>query len=316
MEAEGKLSVVIPCYNSEHSIRSVIEHNDSIFAGQGITDYEYILVNDCSKDKTSEVIRSMAGERKDITAIDLAKNSGQHAAIMAGFRHASGDYVITCEDDGQTNMEVIGKMFDKLNEGYDVVSTYWVDRGKRSLFRKIGSKINYIVSDALLPNASGAEVSIFFLARRFIIEEIIRYNQPYPFVTGLVMRSTANIATVECVQLPRQAGRSGYNFKKLFMLWLNSFTAFSIVPLRLSSFAGFITAIAGMIYAVVIIVRKIISQDIAAGWSSTTSIILIISGLILCALGIIGEYLGRIYMCINNTPQYVIKEITRSSADS
>lgn len=306
---DGKLSVVIPCYNSENSIAAVIAKNDAIFAALGIADYEYILVNDHSRDNTGKVITGIARSRDNVTAVTLAKNSGQHAAIMAGFHFATGDCVVTCEDDGQTNMEALGDMMAKLAEGYDVVSTFWKERGKRSVIRSWGTKAYCWVADKLLPNPEHVTVSIFFLARKYIIDEIRKYSQPYPFIPGLLLRTTTNIAVVTCRQLPREVGRSGYNFGKLLRLWMDSFTAFSIVPLRVSSFVGFVTSACGALFALVVIVRKLCLPDIAVGWSSLVSLFLFVSGLVLCVLGIMGEYVGRIYMSINGTPQFVVRDV-------
>jgi undecaprenyl-phosphate 4-deoxy-4-formamido-L-arabinose transferase len=306
----GKLSIVIPCYNSADSISGVLQGNDAIFQSLGISDYEYILVNDHSRDDTDKVIKEIARNRNNVTAVTLAKNCGQHAAIMAGFRFATGEYVATCEDDGQTNMEALGDMMAKLAEGYDVVSTFWKERDKRSVMRSWGTKAYCWVADNLLPNPEHVTVSIFFLARRYIIDEIRKYRQPYPFIPGLLLRTTTNIAVVTCRQLPRKAGRSGYNFGKLLRLWMDSFTAFSIVPLRVSSFVGFFTSVCGILFALVVVVRKLLLADIAVGWSSLVSIFLVVSGLILCVLGIMGEYVGRIYMSINGTPQFVVRDVT------
>lgn len=302
------MSVVIPCYNSAGSISGVVQSNDLVFKSLGIENYEYILVNDHSRDETGTVIAEIARKKGNVTAVNLAKNSGQHAAIMAGFRFVTGEYIVTCEDDGQTNMEALGDMMARLSEGYDVVSTFWEDRGKRNPMRVLGTKAYCWVADKLLPNPNHVTVSIFFLARRYIIDEIRKYTQPYPFIPGLLLRTTANIAVVTCRQLPRKVGRSGYNFGKLFSLWMDSFTAFSIVPLRISSFVGFFTSVCGAVFALGVIVRKLLFADIAVGWSSLVSLLLVISGLILSVLGIMGEYLGRIYMSINGTPQFVVRD--------
>lgn len=306
---DGRFSIVIPCYNSENSIAEVIQRNDAILKSLGISDYEHILVNDHSRDNTDKVIKEIARNRNNVTAVTLAKNCGQHAAIMAGFHFVSGDYVVTCEDDGQTNMEALGEMIAKLSDGYDVVSTFWKERGKRSIIRSLGSRAYTFFANKLLPNPERVVVSIFFIAKRYVVDEILKYTHPYPLVNGLLLRTTANIATVTCKQLPRKVGRSGYNFGKLLRLWMDSFTAFSIIPLRVSSFVGVLTAVCGAIFALIIIIRKLVFVDIAVGWSSLISIFLVLSGLILCVLGIMGEYVGRIYMCINATPQFVIRDV-------
>lgn len=304
-----KLSVVIPCYNSEKNIENVINKDIKIFQEQGIVDFEFVLVNDCSSDNTWDVLQNMSQEHKNIIAINLAKNCGQHNAIMAGFRHVTGDYIVVSDDDGQTQMEMISTMLEKAYEGFDVVMTNWKQRGKRSVFRRLGTTLNNKVSEILMDNPDRIPVSIFFLAKKFVIEEVVRYNRPYPFVTGLILRTTHNIGVVEVEQLQRQSGQSGYSFRKLLRLWLNGFTAFSILPLRVASYIGVFSAFLGFVFGIFVIIRKIVMPEVAAGWSSTVAIFMFMSGIILCVLGMIGEYVGRIYMCINNTPQYVIKEI-------
>ena len=213
-EMNGKLSVVIPCYNAQNNIRNVINNDIEIFKKLDIQDYEFVLVNDCSKDNTWSVIKELASENERIRSIDLAKNCGQHGAIMAGFHYVSGDYIVVSDDDGQTQMEMIGPMLEKMEEGFDVVSTRWVDRGKRSLFRRVGSKVGIIMNRLLIKAPKDISVSIFFLARRFIVDEIEKYSNPYPYLTGLILRTTHNIATINVKQLPRQSGKSGYSFSK------------------------------------------------------------------------------------------------------
>lgn len=308
---KGLLSVVIPCYNSEKNIESVIKRDIGIFERSGIEEFEFVLVNDCSKDNTWNVIRELAKEHEYITAINLAKNAGQHGAIMAGFNNVSGDYVIVSDDDGQTQMEKIPELFLKMDEGYDVVSTRWVSKTKRSFVRRVGSEFNDKITRKLFNQPNDVYLSIFFLAKRFVIDEMIKYQNPYPYVLGLIIRSTHNIGVVEVEQLDRQSGSSGYSIKKLIRLWLNGFTSFSVVPLRISTYFGIISAFFGFIYGLAIIIRRLVDVNVSVGWSSITAIMLIMSGVILCVLGMIGEYIGRIYMCINNSPQYIIKEVAK-----
>ena len=206
-------------------------------------------------------------------------------------------------------MEMIGVMIEKLKEGYDVVSTNWIHRGKRSIVRQIGTKLSDMLSKKIMDNPNNVVLSIFFLAKRFVVDEMMQYQNPYPYILGLILRTTHNIGIVEVEQLPRQSGSSGYSLKKLLSLWMNGFTAFSIAPLRVASYVGAFSAFMGFVYGIYIILRKLIVNDLVSGWGSTVAIILFMSGVMLCVLGLIGEYVGRIYMCINNTPQYIIKEV-------
>lgn len=311
----AKLSVVIPCYNAANNIENVIDKDINIFEQKNITDYEFILVNDCSKDDTWTVIKGLAEKNNRIRCVNLAKNSGQHGAIMAGFHFVSGDYVVVSDDDGQTQMEVIDQLFEKMAEGYDVVSTDWVERGKRSLFRRMGTKLGVIINDILMDNPKDVVVSIFFMAKRFVIDEMVKYNNPYPYIAGLVLRTTHNIGTIEVEQLSRQSGSSGYSLKKLLSLWMNGFTAFSVKPLRVASYLGVSSALIGFIYGIVIVIRRLVTSNVMPGWSSITAIMLFMFGIILLVLGLIGEYLGRIYICLNNAPQYVVKECVNVNSE-
>ncbi|MCF0128947.1 MAG: glycosyltransferase family 2 protein [Pseudobutyrivibrio sp.] len=306
------LSIVIPCYCASNNIRDVINSIDEVLKDIHLA-YEVVLVNDSSPDNTFSVISAIAKEKDNVIAVDLAKNCGQHAALMAGFHYASGDMIATCEDDGQTAIELLPQMIDKIREGHDVACPILRDRGKRSVGRKLGTFLANKMSEWMIPRPKGGSVPIFFVAKRFIIDEIVKYNQPYPYMEGLILRSTFNIGYVEGYQKERISGSSGYNLKKLVNLWLNGFTAFSIKPLRISVCIGLLSATIGLIAGIVIIIRKLIGINILLGWSSVISIMLFMFGMVLIVLGLIGEYVGRIYICINQTPQYVVRHVEKKS---
>lgn len=303
------LSIVIPCYCSGENIGFVLNEIDDVLKSTKL-EYEIIMVNDGSPDNTFETIKKLSMSRKNTIAINLSKNSGQHAAIMAGFRNAKGKYIATCEDDGQTQINLLPELIDKLaNEDYDVAAPVYKDRGKRSIGRKIGTWCAKVMANWMIPRPKGVLVPIYFVAKRFIIDEVINYNQPYPYIEGLVLRSTYNICLIDSVQKERIGGKSGYNLKKMINLWLNGFTSFSIKPLRISVVIGFISALLGFFTGLFLIINKLINNNVLLGWSSIISIMLFMFGIVLMVLGMIGEYIGRIYLCINNTPQYVIKEV-------
>lgn len=306
-----KISFVIPCYNSSQTIEGVVEEIRSTMKCRPEFCYEIILVNDFSKDHTAQVIKNLAQRSRDVKAISLARNFGQPSAILAGFHYVTGDYVVTLDDDGQTPIQQIFEFIDKLEEEqYDVVCAKYVQRAQPSGFRRLGSKLNEKMSDWLIKKPKGVYMSAFLCARRFVVDEIVRYKNSYPYLAGLVLRTTQNIGNVEVVQRERSAGTSNYNFKKLLQLWLNGFTAFSIKPLRISVIVGMGFAFCGFLVAAAAIIRKLLGVDVQVGWSSIIALMLIIGGVILLFLGMIGEYIGRIYMCINESPQYVIREVT------
>lgn len=308
--AKMKISFVIPCYNTGEVINEIINEIKVAVEKELMLQYEIILVNDCSPKKgTIDILRNAVNRNEHIILLDLAKNVGQPNAILAGCRMATGDFIMTSDDDGQTSLDKIGEFLSKLNDGYDVVCARYTARTQKSLMRRIGSMINRQMSKTLIPRPEGIYLSTIFMAKKYVVDEIIKYDQPYSYLSGLILRVTQNIGNVDMEQKDRQEGESGYTFRKLISLWLNGFTAFSIKPLRIVDFIGMAFAIGGFLLALVTIIRKLCFVDFAAGWSSTISILLVVSGLILVALGIMGEYIGRIYMCVNKTPQSVVKDV-------
>lgn len=305
------VSFVIPCYRSAGTISAVVEEiNRSMDV---LTDYEHeiILVNDCSPDNTFSVLSALARSDRRITAVDLAKNFGQHAAIMAGLHHSRGDYIVCLDDDGQTPADEVGKLLEKLEEGYDVVYASYGHHKQHSFFRNFGSWLNGKMTEIMLGKPRELSLTSYFAARRFIVEEMLRYEHCFPYVMGLVLRSTKNICNVPVNHRQRQEGHSGYTLSKLLNLWMNGFTSFSIKPLRLATYMGCLTAFAGFIYAIIIVIRYFTIHLAPLGWSSTTALLLILGGIILLVLGLVGEYVGRIFMCVNASPQYVERKVIK-----
>lgn len=303
-----KISFVIPCYRSELTLPTVVNEICGTMQALEYPDYEIILVNDCSPDNTMQSIRSLCAENPRIVGIDLAKNFGQHAALMAGFRHVTGDVVVCMDDDGQTPAGEVGKLLDKLNEGYDIVYASYEEK-KHDAFRNWGSRVNSLMTEIMLSKPKELYISSYFAARRYIIDEMTRYNGCYPYVIGLALRSTKNICNVPVRHAAREVGESGYTLKKLLALWMNGFTSFSVKPLRIANYFGMASAILGFVYAIFIVIRFFVYHSAPEGWSSIAVLLLILCGLILMVLGMIGEYIGRIYLCMNSTPQYVIREV-------
>ena len=304
-----KLSFVIPCYRSEKTIQLVVNEIQQEMEKRGGDTFEIILVNDCSPDGVWNVISELAkASAGTIKAINLAKNFGQHAALLAGYSYCSGDVVVSLDDDGQTPLDALNSLLVELDKGFDVVYAYYSEI-KQSLFRRFGTWMAKKMGEIMLSQPKDLKGSSFFVAKKFIIEEIIKYKNSYPYLGGLVLRTTRNISCVPTEHRSRLEGTSGYSFRSLFSLWFNGFTAFSVKPLELSSVLGFCMAACGFVYAVVIIIRRLAGLTGVAGWSTVTALLLIIGGMILIMLGLIGEYIGRIYICINNSPQYVIKDV-------
>ena len=304
------VSIVIPCYRSETMIAGVVADIDREM--EKLKDryaYEIILVNDCSPDATFEAIRGLCREKPYITGVNLARNFGQHAALMAGFRQIKGELLVCLDDDGQTPAAAIGDLLQGLEEGADVVYAKY-EHKHHNAFRNFGSRINDWMLCFMLGKPKDLYVSSYFAARRFIIDEIISYQNPYPYVIGLVLRSTKNIVNVRVDHREREEGTSGYTMKKLLSLWFNGFTAFSVKPLRVATVVGMLFAAAGFLYLVYTLVNRFINPNVPIGWSSMMAVLLVVGGCILFMLGLIGEYIGRIYISLNNSPQFVIKKVT------
>ena len=306
----NRISFVIPCYRSEKTVGAVVDEIENTMSAMPEKDYEIILVNDCSPDGTINTIKALAEADSHIIGVDLAKNFGQHAALMAGFHQVTGDVVVCLDDDGQTPADEVGKLLAKLDEGYDAVYASYEDK-KHSSFRNFGSKLNKKMTEIMLGKPKELYISSYFAVKRFIMDEMLRYEGCYPYVIGLVLRSTKNICNVPVRHRERELGSSGYTLAKLINLWMNGFTSFSVKPLRLANYVGCFSAVCGFIYMIVIIIRHFALGTAPLGWSSTTALLLLIGGIILVVLGMMGEYIGRIYMCINATPQYLVREVYR-----
>ena len=304
------ISIVIPCYGSEATIENVV---DEVIGTLNTREclYEIILVNDCSPDNVWTKIQKLSEKYKEVKGIYLAKNFGQHSALMAGYRESKGDIVISMDDDGQTPADELYKLVDKIEEGYDVVYATYANK-QHNFFRNLGSRVNDFMCEKLLGKPKGLMVTSYFAARKFVINEVCKYENSFTYVIGLIFRTTRNIGTVPVTHRAREEGRSGYTLSKLLALWMNGFTAFSVQPLRLASMLGIGFAMFGFLGFIYVFVNKLINPDVPVGWSSTVAVVLLVGGIILTTLGIIGEYLGRVYISINDAPQYVIRETTEN----
>ncbi len=302
-----KLSFVIPCYRSQNTIQEVVAEITATVAQCPEYDYEIICVNDRSPDNVLSVLRHLAEEDDHVKVIDLAKNMGKHAAMMAGYSKVTGDIIVNLDDDGQCPLDRLGDLLVPLNEGYDIsIAKY--PKKKEGGLKKLGSKINSFMARTIIGKPSNLSITNFSAMKRFVCKELIRYCNAYPYVDGLFLRTTSSIANVEMEERERISGSTGYTFWKSLKLWVNGFTAFSVKPLRLATLLGFAVAVFGFIYGIYIIVRRILNPEILVGYSSLMAVILCVGGIIMLLLGMIGEYVGRIYISINNSPQYVIRQ--------
>ncbi|MEA2016074.1 MAG: glycosyltransferase, partial [Actinomycetota bacterium] len=293
------LSIVIPVYNSEKTIFEVARQIEGTLGGK--LEYELILVNDGSADASYEECRKLSESNDFIKFINLSKNFGQHNAVLAGLKFAGGKLIAVMDDDLQSPTDEIWKLINKIREGYDVVYAGYIYK-KHNLLRNMGSKINGLMERILLKKPEGIKTSSYFIIRKYIVKEIIKYEGPYPYVAGLILRITANIAIVNVSHKERPYGKSNYSFIKLLKLWVNGFTNFSVKPLRIALFTGILIAFIGFVLSIVLIIRKFVEPGIAIGWTSIIVAVFIFSGIQLISVGLIGEYVGRSFLSLNKQP--------------
>lgn len=309
-----KVSFVIPCYNSSATIGKVIDEIKETMEKIEKYQYEIILVNDCSPDNTFQVIENLCKEHNNICGINLAKNFGQHGALMAGFHQVTGDILVCLDDDGQTPANEVDKLLDKIEAGDDVVYASYAHK-KHSLFRNFGSFVNEKMAQFLLGKPKELYVSSYFAARRFVVNEMLKYENAYPYVIGLVLRTTKKISNVPVNHREREVGQSGYTLSKLLGLWFNGFTAFSTKPLRIATVGGFVFAMVGFLYGIYTVIKKFVNPTVPIGFSSMMSALMFIGGVMMLMLGLIGEYIGRMYICMNSAPQYVVRDLIAISGE-
>lgn len=304
-----KLSFVIPCYRSEHTIIPVLQEIEEKMKERPEYVYEVITVNDNSPDHVLQTLHQYAEAHASLKVIDLTRNFGQHAAMMAGLSFACGDQIVFLDDDFQCPVDRLWDLLAPLEQGYDVsCAHYEFDERKESFFRVLGSRINDAMMRSLLNKPKDLRVTNFIALKSFIADEILQYKNPYPYIDGLLLRSTQRIAAVPMADRERLSGSSTYTIWKLFSLFFSGFTAFSIKPLRIATVTGVGCSVCGFLWGIFIIAKKILYPlEIDAGYSSIMAVILFIGGMIMIMLGICGEYIGRIYISLNSSPQYVIR---------
>lgn len=302
------VSVAIPCYKSSKTIGPVVSEIRSVFQNNEKLDYQIILVNDYPYDDTFAVINQLCKEDPKIVGINLSKNFGQTAAKMAAVPYVKGDVLVYMDDDGQHPAEGIIPLAEKVLEGYDLVYAHFRAK-KHSLFKRLTSFLNAKVLEWNGSKAKGVHSSSFFAISRMMVDACKDYHSPFPAMAGYINTLAGKVTEIEMLHRTRMEGQSNYTLKKLLKLWLNGFTNFSVVPLRAIAILGVIIALIGFIYGVAIVITKLVNPLMAAGYASMMAVILFLGGLILVALGFIGEYIGRIYMTVSNLQPYRIREV-------
>jgi glycosyltransferase involved in cell wall biosynthesis len=304
------LSIVIPVYNGSNSIGELVAALEALTIAGG---HEIVLVNDGSPDDSLAVCRGLVERaRVPITLVNLARNYGEHNAVLAGLRHTSGAHVITMDDDLQNPPEEIERLLAFAQQsGRDVIYTYY-EENRQARWRVLGSRFTNWVAGFVLDKPKGFYLSSFRCISTFVVGEICRYEGPFPYVDGLILQVTQNIDRLMVRHLPRALGRSNYTVRRLLRLWISMFINFSVMPLRFATIGGFALSLVGAVGGLVAIVEALFLST-PPGWASLMVAVMLLSGVQLLMLGLIGEYLGRMYLTANRKPQSVVRAVWRSA---
>ena len=300
------VSIVIPCYNSEKTIGRVVSMVMEEFEHFEGYECEFVLVNDNSRDGTFEEIKRLGTLYPNVHGLNLMRNFGQHNALMCGMNYTKGDLVMGMDDDMQTHPSQIHLLLEKMAEGYDIVYGIY-KKHKNGPIKNLTSWFNKVTSDILLGRPKNIQSSNFWLITRAVRDEVIKYTSFNPYVDGIFYRTSHNIGNVVVEHFKREVGTSNYTFRKMLKLWMAYFN-YSVVPLRIASVIGIATAGIGFLAGLITLIRKLLNPSMTVGWASIVCILLVFFGLILLVLGIIGEYIGKIMLTINRTPQYIVRE--------
>lgn len=303
------ISFVIPCYRSEKTIEKVVQEIiETVSLKKEEYEYEVILVNDASPDNVFSVIEKMAKQNERIRIIDFAKNMGKHAAVLAGYSVAKGDYVVDLDDDYQCPTYEIWRLLQPLeNDECDVAIAKYAEK-KESFVKRFGSVINKKMTDVLLDKPRDVKFENFSVRKKYVCDEMVKYKKPYPFLEGLTLQVTHRIKTVEMQQRVRaDDNATGFTLRKSISLLLNGLTAFSVKPLRIITVIGLLVILLGVINGVIGVVHTVSLKNNSDATYFLISVQLLMGGLNMVMLGLLGEYVGRTYISINDAPQYVVK---------
>jgi glycosyltransferase involved in cell wall biosynthesis len=305
------LSFVIPLYNSEATIAGLVKTIEELSIAGG---HELVLVDDGSADATVAVCRELVRQaRIPITLVEHARNFGEHNAVLTGWRHARGAYVVNLDDDGQNPPREAVRLWQHArSNGLDVVFGHY-DVKQHSPFRNAGSWFTNRMTDWALDKPPGFYLSSFRCVSAFVVRQVSSYEGPYPYLDGLLLQVTQRIGSITVRHEARHAGQSSYTLRRLVRLWLSAWLNFSLLPLRAATLVGLLMSVGGFVALGVVIWLWFLGRGPGYGWGSIMAMLLIFSGTQLVMLGLIGEYLGRAFLTINQRPQAVIRDVVTNS---
>ena len=305
------LSFIIPLYNSAATIGPLVKEIEELVIEGG---HEIVLVNDGSRDATAEVCRELVrAARVPVIFVNHARNYGEHNAVLSGWRQARGRHLVNLDDDGQNPpAEAVRLWRHACEQGLDVVFGHYEEK-RHVWWRNLGSRFTSRMTDWALDKPPGFYLSSFRCVTAFVAREVAQHSGPYPYIDGLILQVTQRIGSLTVQHAERQAGESGYTLRRLIRLWMSAWVNFSVLPLRLATLLGMVMAAAGLVGLAVVVWLRFTQQGPAFGWGSLMAALLIFSGTQLVMLGLIGEYVGRMFLTVNQRPQSVVREVVRSS---
>lgn len=306
------ISLIVPVFNEEKAIPLFLTEVMENKLLQ-LYHFEIIFINDGSSDQTEQIINEQARQHNNIVAINFSRNFGKEAALLAGIFQSTGEAIIPIDVDLQDPLEVIPKLIEKWQEGYDVVLAKRIDRSSDTFLKRITSKIFYMIYNKIVDNKIEGNVGDFRLMSRQAIDAVKQLPENNLFMKGLLSWVGFPTTVVEYTRAERSIGKSKFNFWKLVNLALEGITSFSSVPLRFWSYLGGTVALISFIFAMKIILSKLILDNPVPGYSSLMVAILFLGGIQLIGIGVLGEYIGRIYKESKHRPRYIIKSIIHKS---
>lgn len=308
-ENQKEISIVIPVYNSHECVAELSRQIADALGSAGIS-YEQIMVNDCSRDSSWDEIKKEADKNPCLLGINLRKNGGQDSAILTGLNYASGKWIVIMDDDLQHSPYDIPKLYEEAKKGFDVVYANFETK-KQKLWKNLGSWFNGKISEIALDKPKGIYLSPFKIVNGDVVKEMVKFENLFPYIDGLIFQVTRNITQIDIEHHKRELGKSNYNLVKSIKVFLRMLFGFSTMPLNLASYTGFFSAAVGLVLAIVYAVQYFTGKADVTGWTTLVILLLILGGLILVSLGIIGKYLGQMYLTVNKQPKFVIRETTK-----
>lgn len=308
-ENQKEISIVIPVYNSHECVAELSRQIADALGSAGIS-YEQIMVNDCSRDSSWDEIKKEAEKNPNLLGINLRKNGGQDSAILTGLNYAKGKWIVIMDDDLQHSPYDIPKLYEESKKGFDVVYANF-EAKKQKLWKNLGSWFNGKISEIALDKPKGIYLSPFKIVSGDVVKEMVKFDNLFPYIDGLILQVTRNITQIDIEHHKRELGKSNYNLVKSIKVFLRMLFGFSTMPLNLASYTGFFSAAVGLVLAIVYAVQYFTGKADVTGWTTLVILLLILGGLILVSLGIIGKYLGQMYLTVNRQPKFVVKETTK-----